>query len=647
MTTITNNFEGGTSGATISTSNAGGTGNTQFNSVALGGTGTGVFSTTAAHGTLGVLLTNEGGTSAYLQWDAALTGGVGMSGTVYLRTAVRFGSLPASEVAILRGLTSGGAQRWRICIDTSGHVFVRNRAQTLVPGSTSTMALAAGTWYRIEAAMAAPNGTSSTAEVRIYVGDSTTPAETIGPIGALDFAGPIDAVRFGHAAAATQSTPVLLDDLGASDTGWLGPAIAVPLVKLQWAGALTDTAVTVAYNLLNVASAQLRVSTTSDLATAPVTGSAVSVDANGNAKVSVSGLTADTVYYYGVVADGVLLSQGRGQFRTDPPAGSPASFSLAFGSCQQTNSNTFSFATIRDMVGAYGPARRLIHEGDLHYRDFGATDTAADINAQYKSSLAAGNLASMLTQLVMTYSWDNHDWGGVDSNASTPRAADLKAAYRSFVPHYHLADDDQVSPTGAIYQSWTIGRVRFIDIDTRSERSDRTLPESSSKNMLSMQQEAWLYQQLLAPEPVKIICSGIYWRSDAVNGDRWGSYYTQWARIQAWFAAHPQVNAYIIAGDRHALAADDGTSAGCYLPQAVGAAFDQGAAISSEAWSDGYWITGDHLNQKSFGWLDITDDGASITIDFSGYTAADSIKRVSMSTTFAVAGVTGQWGVPL
>lgn len=646
MTTITNNFEGGSAGATISTANTGGTGNTAFDGVTIQNTGTATFSSTAAHGSLGAAFVNEATKAVWVEWNAALIDqGTGQSGTVYLREGLRLGALPASEMAIMRGLTSGGAQRWRICLDTGGHVLVRDAGNSVV--ATSTMALSTGTWYRIEAGMAAPNNTSSTAEVRIYVGDATTPAETVGPLSGLNFSGPVFAVRFGHCAATAQETTLNLDDLGASDTGWLGPAVAVPLVKLQWAGALTDSTVTVAYNLANVSSAQLRVSTTPDLATAPVTSSAVSVDANGNAKVSVAGLSADTVYYYGVVADGVLLSQGRGQFRTDPPAGAPVSFSLAFGSCQQTNSNTISFATIRDMVGAYGPARRLIHEGDLHYRDFGAGDTLADIVAQYKSSLAAGNLASMLTQLPMTYSWDNHDWGGADSNASTPRAADLKAAYRSFVPHYPLADDDQAAPTGAIYQSWVIGRVRFIDLDTRSERSDRTLPESSSKNMLSAQQEQWLYQQLLAPEPLKIICSGIYWRSDSANGDRWGSYYTQWARIKAWFAAHPGVQAFVICGDRHALAADDGTSAGCYLPQAVGAAFDQGAASSSEAWSDGYWITGDHLNQKSFGWLDITDAGANITVAFSGYTSSDGVRRVAMSTTFAVAGEAGFWGVPL
>jgi hypothetical protein len=164
--------------------------------------------------------------------------------------------------------------------------------------------------------------------------------------------------------------------------------------------------------------------------------------------------------------------------------------------------------------------------------------------------------------------------------------------------------------------------------------------------MLSTQQENWLYSQLLMPEPVKIICSGIYWRQDSINGDRWGSYSTQWTRIKNWFAAHPDVQAYVICGDRHALAADDGSSPGCYLPQAVGAAFDQGGAAASEAWTNGYY-THDGTNLKSFGWIDVTDNGSSITIDFTGYTS-DGIERVSMSTTFAVtAGLAGYWGVPL
>ena len=647
MTTLLNNFEGGTSAATISTSNTAGSGNASFDAVTIQSTGTAVFGTTAAHGTLGAAITNAAGNAAWVQWESSLTS-TGIGGTLYLREALRVASLPASEVAIMRGMTAGGgAQRWRICVTTAGKVTVRTQGSTNAVVGTSSMSLSTGTWYRIEAAMAAPNSTTCTAEVRIYVGDATSPAETIGPLTGLDFAGPVYQVRFGHCAAASSVTALLVDDVGVSDVAWLGPAVVVPLVKSVWVGAVTDGAATVAYNTTGVTSAQVVVSTTSDLATSPITSSSVTVDSNGNAKCSVSGLSADTVYYYGIKADGVLLSgQGRGSFRTDPTAGMPVSFSVAFGSCMQTNSNTAALAAIVGRSGPYGAARRMIHEGDLHYRDFGSGNTSADVVAQYKSSLAVSNLAALTSSLPMTYSWDNHDWGGPDSSSGTPRAADLKAAYRSFVPHYPLADDAQTSPTGAIYQSWVIGRVRFIDLDTRSERNPRTDTDGAGKRMLSDQQEQWLYSELLQPEPVKVICSGIYWRFDSVNGDRWGSYYTQWTRIKNWFAAHPAVQAYVICGDRHALAADNGTSTNCYLPQAVGAPLDQGCAASSEAWSEGYYITGDGINMKAYGWLDITDAGSSITVDFSGSTS-DNTQRVSMSTTFAVSGTTGQWGVPL
>ena len=643
---LLNNLEGGTSGATISTSNAGGTGNTLFDAVSIGGSGTAVYSSTAAHGTLAAQLANAASTSVYLAWNASLTNqaGSGIGGTLYHRVGVRLAALPGSEVGLLRGLTSGGAQRWRICLDSSGHVLVRNAANTTI--ATSTTTLTTGTWWRIEAAMAAPNTTAGTAEVRIYAADATTPTETVGPLSAQNFSGPVFEIRFGHAASASSVTTLLLDDLGVSDEGWLGPNVAVPLVRHVWVGAITDTTALVSYGSSGITAGQLVVSTTADLATSPVTGSSVAADTNGNMLLPASGLQPDTQYYGGIKADGTLLATGRCNFRTDPAAGSTVSFSFIFGSCQQTNSNTDAFAAGLAMTGPYGKARRWIHEGDLHYRDFGSSNTLADIVSQYRSSLAPSNVAALVSQLPMPYGWDNHDWGGADSNSATPRAADLKAAYRSFVPAYHLADADQATPTGAIYQTWTLGRVRFIHLDTRSERSDRTLAESGTKNLLGTQQENWLYAQLLQPEPVKIIICGIYWRQDSSTGDRWGSYSTQWTRIKNWSAAHPDVHAYVIAGDRHALAADDGTSPGCYLPQAVGAPFDQGCAASSEAWTGGYYITGDGVNMHSFGWMDVVDAGSSITLNFTGYTS-DGTAHVTQSTTFPVVGVTGQWGVPL
>jgi len=291
----------------------------------------------------------------------------------------------------------------------------------------------------------------------------------------------------------------------------------------------------------------------------------------------------------------------------------------------------------------------MLFEGDLHYRDFGAGTSAADIVDQYNSSLAAPNMRALMSTIPSTYAWDNHDWGGDNSNAAAPAGPLLAATYRRVVPHYPLA----TAGTTAIHQAFVIGRVRFIILDTRSQRSDRTLPESSAKTLLGSEQKAWFQNQLTQLEPLKIVASGIYWRRDAVNGDRWGSYQTEWAEIRDWVAANSTSigKVLVVSGDRHALYADDGSgdagTGGTYWPNVSGAPFDQGTSAAFEPWSHGYYYTPG--NMRAFGWLDIEDAGASINVTYSGITALDGVTRVSMTVSAPAAAdlTAARWGIHL
>src|SRR5690606_31650868 len=61
----------------------------------------------------------------------------------------------------------------------------------------------------------------------------------------------------------------------------------------------------------------------------PTTSSSVAVDAQGVATVEVTGLTANTRYYWQVVDNGTRDTSTTGTFRTDPPFGQAASFTIA------------------------------------------------------------------------------------------------------------------------------------------------------------------------------------------------------------------------------------------------------------------------------------------------------------------------------
>ena len=635
MPTLTNSFEGGPASVAISTANSGGTSGDAFDGVTTAGGTTATYST--AHPTRGSTgaafgIPASAGQAAYVAYSTSLTA-VATAAALYARRYIFLTASPPIAYGIVRGL-SGASQRWRVALNTSRKIEARAADNSVIGTSTTTLALS--TPYRIE--VSATGSTTGSIEVRIYAGEDTTPTETMGPYTPVNLGGPVAEIRFGVTAAVGAATAMIdyCDDIGASTVTWLGPATPTPTISTgPWAGAVTSSSFTVSWITANISTVRLAVALTSDMAN-PVFSPVVTVDSDGVAKCTISGLAADTLYYYAPEADGTILGTGTGQLRTDPARGSQASFSVAFGSCQQTNSNATTFSAIRDQTGPYGQARRVLHLGDLHYAAdaYTGSTTQANVLAQLQSSVSQANMAAMLAKIPMPYTFDNHDWNGVDSYAGSPAAAVTKAAYRQFVPHPALPADSSGGGTGGVWYSEVVGRVRFIHLDTRSQRSLRTDPESASKTLLGAEQKEWFKTELAKAEPVKIICSGIYWRLDSSTGDRWGSYSTEWAEIKDYIQDNGLTGLYVVFGDRHALTADDGTSAGCYLPQAGGAPFDQGSTTSSETWSQTYYDTGG-ANLKGYGWLDVTDSGDTITIDYKGYTSADGIVRTSMSTTFS------------
>jgi len=407
-------------------------------------------------------------------------------------------------------------------------------------------------------------------------------------------------------------------------------------------GNVSSSGCTVTYAFSGLTStARLKVSTTADLLTSPVFGTAVAAGTQGLAKLSVTGLSPNTLYYYGVEADGTINSEGFGSFTTDPTPGTAANFSVAFGSCQFTVLSTNTFEAIRQKTGSVaagsGKARRLIHMGDIHYEDWGASDTLQGVYDQWFQTLDQPLFAPMLSEIPITYMWDNHDWGGNGSDKNNVRGADVAAAYRNVIPHYNLPATDG---RGA-WQTWVIGRVRFIQIDPRSQRNNYLDPDSSSKSMLGVEQKAWLKARLQETEPLKVICGNMAWRTEGgTSGDRWSSFATEFQEMTNFInnTAGVAGKVFVIFGDTHALAADDGSTPGAVgIPQACGAPFQQGSLdMSSITYSFGTYDTYPAV-LRAYGWLDFADDGTTISVTYQGITTDDGIVRVQMPLSFGTA----------
>jgi len=271
-------------------------------------------------------------------------------------------------------------------------------------------------------------------------------------------------------------------------------ASATDLLDFVWSGNVSDDAGTVVIGIKD----HRTVTTTNEVVVRAYTNTAMSGAVvastqtvtsaeNHLARITLSGLQANTPYYYGAWVDGIQettlndADNGSnnyiGQFKTFPTEGSAANFSLAF-SCGHDNNtlNNAVFTTIKNDDPLF-----YICTGDFFYSDksasvydpigYGSLDEFRGWYARALNSTAydATASASLYRALPIVYMWDDHDFGINNCVGTSGPGATSKLyahpAYREYVPHYPLSGDANSS----IQQAFTVGRVRFIISDLRTD----------------------------------------------------------------------------------------------------------------------------------------------------------------------------------
>lgn len=322
-----------------------------------------------------------------------------------------------------------------------------------------------------------------------------------------------------------------------------------------------------------------------------------STDADKVVRFDVSGLDPDTEYTYVVKSTG--LAHGAGRFRTLPTAGQPASFMVAFSGDADTNSSSPIFASI----AALNPLM-FIHMGDLHYEN-NSTNSQALFHAAFDRVFRTRQ-AELYANVSTEYVWDDHCYGGDNSNGSTASKPAAAAVYRSRVPHYTLLH------ATAIYQTWDIGRVRFILTDQRSEASSNAAADNSSKTMLGATQKAW-FKNIISNSPGMLlvwICPR--WFGNANHIDSWNSFSTERTELCDHIKANAPGRVIVLSADQHYTAIDSGvnvdhaTGGGCPLPTFQCAPLDRSPSALGGTWTHGV----DNTNGQ-FGTMTITDSGGS------------------------------------
>jgi phosphodiesterase/alkaline phosphatase D-like protein len=336
---------------------------------------------------------------------------------------------------------------------------------------------------------------------------------------------------------------------------------------------------------------------------------------------NLKGLKPDKSYYYTLETDysTTIIS---GSFKTFPEE--PSSFTVAFGSCARTGSDSDIFATINNQDPLF-----YMNVGDFHYENINS-NCSYNFAKAYFDILSSRYQRELYSSRPFIYIWDDHDYGANNSAADAPCREDALEAYRLFIPHYPLAFEKDKDP---VSQSFVAGRVRFILTDLRSQKErpqykgcERVKGGTNFGNKKHLE---WFQGELLdARENGQIVAwvNSIPWIVDTRSPeyecdekDDWSGYPEERTEI-ANFIKENNITIFILSGDAHMLAIDDGsnsdyaTGGGAPIPVFHAAPLDQVGILKGGPYSQGY-----SRKRGQFGLLEIEDNGGEeICITFKG-----------------------------
>lgn len=381
----------------------------------------------------------------------------------------------------------------------------------------------------------------------------------------------------------------------------------------------TDTTAHVNTKTSGAVSVRLRVALDAGMSIGVLNGPAVTPGSVGQARVTISGLTPSTRYYYRIMMTNSVGGEfadtaAIGRLKTAP--GGPASFSFCFGSCNS------GYSTSASQAIANRGDDLFFNLGDAYYADGSGTGLS---NFRSKIDQWYTTQAMLASTINMHHLPSDHD--GMNNNVN---AGNDPTAWTN----WNIARSES-SPNPANYYTFVWGRVRFIMLDDRSYASSPSATDNSSKTYLGATQKQWLKDTINASAEEVIIIgqSGPFVTSASAGGDTWDGFITERNELASFFAASSHAGKIVmLGGDMHALAANDGSSSPGGVVMLQAAPFSQTSSVKG-----GPYTQGPYQSSSAYGRVTINDSGGTtIQVVFKGYTT-DGTERISLTKNFTVA----------
>jgi hypothetical protein len=361
--------------------------------------------------------------------------------------------------------------------------------------------------------------------------------------------------------------------------------------------------------------------------TSPVFTGSQAVDAQGVAKVSITGLSAFTRHFWQVEDDGDIDDTVTGQFLTHPALGLPASFTVGIladaglepvtpGVGSVLAANRLSNAPVLDTIRGRALAEEwlMCHWlGDDLYYDLGSGfhgiaggASVANYRRARDDRLLQPRHHQLDREVANARLKDDHD-GAQNNHDSTDAGTHVyNQVYREVEPHYPLPDTDT---DGGIYWSAPVARVLFIGADTR------TFKNETAGAMLGASQLAWMDTLLSATTAQLVVwlMPGQWMGSDA---DTWASHAAEQAAVVEMFGDYGFAGRVAIVGaDAHIVALDTGANSPGGIPVLQAAAIDATPGFGNPAAYD----LGGQAGRNQYGSVQITDVGSAISVRLAGW----------------------------
>ncbi len=423
---------------------------------------------------------------------------------------------------------------------------------------------------------------------------------------------------------------------------FLGPLEIFADISFSWSGALTENSFrTIVLEDVPGTEVELLVDSNSNFSRAMVSRK-VKTDMKGLASLEIGGLLPGREYFYGFRCGGVP-SKRLGRIRT--PAKGPFSFSFALGACARMNDHV-----VYDKIAEKHPLF-LLHTGDLHYANIGSTNEEDHTDAMREWVFRKNSFSRLLLQVPIAYVWDDHDFTGNDADASAPGRLAARLSYQKSVPHFPLHAGSGDVP---IQQSFSVGRIRFILSDLRSEKS-------VGGSAMGAAQLAWFKKEVLKARDQKQLIawvSSYSWYGD--QKDNWGGHSEERKLLAHFFRDSGIENLMILSGDAHMVAVDSGENGdfcegrknSFRYPVFQAAGFANRGSVKGGSYSHGVFPNpeisetnartvdgrGWHytaLTYGQYGIINIEDDGSEIRVRFDAYRVKGVSGEESPLTTYS------------